>query len=185
MNKKGFTIIELLAVIVILGILSSIAMIGISKYRETVKKKELISLHSTIDSWYDSYRSDLVIKGQTASSSLSLKEAINAGLDIAYSGEKITVAEGKIELKIKGDLLNKTSYTTDKTEENYIKDGTCYIKAKKNGASFDKNCVISEGKYVPSKEELLCIYLEKDGETLIDDFNDDNNLCHYWSDNNA
>ena len=56
MKNKGFTIVELMAIIVILGILSTIAIVGVSRYRKEVRDKELIQLHSTIEAAYDTYR---------------------------------------------------------------------------------------------------------------------------------
>ncbi|MGN0993145.1 MAG: type II secretion system protein, partial [Bacilli bacterium] len=53
MKNKGFTIMELMAVIVILGILTTLAAVGVTKYRQTVKEKELVNLHSTIEAAYD------------------------------------------------------------------------------------------------------------------------------------
>ena len=44
MNNKGFTFIEILAVIVLIGILSSIAIIGVSRYRENAKNKDYEAL---------------------------------------------------------------------------------------------------------------------------------------------
>ena len=44
MNNKGFTFVEILAVIVLIGILSSIAIIGVSRYRENAKNKDYEAL---------------------------------------------------------------------------------------------------------------------------------------------
>ena len=57
MKKKGFTIVELLAVIVILGVLGSIATVAVGRYRAEVTKKELINLKGLISDSYDTYRS--------------------------------------------------------------------------------------------------------------------------------
>ena len=48
MNKKGFTLVELLAVIVILGLLMAIAIPSVTKYITQSRKKTLIS---SIDSY--------------------------------------------------------------------------------------------------------------------------------------
>ena len=39
MNKKGFTLVELLGVIILLGILATIAVVGYSNYLGNSKKK--------------------------------------------------------------------------------------------------------------------------------------------------
>ena len=43
MKNKGFTLIEVLATIVIIGLLSSVAIIGVSRYRKQVDEKEKIT----------------------------------------------------------------------------------------------------------------------------------------------
>ena len=47
-NNKGFTLVELLAVIVILGLLMAIAIPSVTKYITQSRKKTLVS---TIDSY--------------------------------------------------------------------------------------------------------------------------------------
>jgi len=44
MNNKGFTFVEILAVIAIIGILSGIDIVGVSRYRETAKNKDYEAL---------------------------------------------------------------------------------------------------------------------------------------------
>ncbi len=43
-NNKGFTFVEILAVIVIIGILMSISIVGVSKYKEKAKNKDYEAL---------------------------------------------------------------------------------------------------------------------------------------------
>ena len=44
LNNKGFTFVEILAVIVLIGVLSSIAIVGVSRYRENAKNKDYEAL---------------------------------------------------------------------------------------------------------------------------------------------
>ena len=44
LNNKGFTFVEILAVIVLIGILSSIAIVGVSRYKENAKNKDYEAL---------------------------------------------------------------------------------------------------------------------------------------------
>ena len=56
MKNKGFTLVELLAVVVILGLLTAVAMISISNYMNRVNKEERDTLRSTITSSLQNYR---------------------------------------------------------------------------------------------------------------------------------
>ena len=161
MNKKGFTIMELLAVIVILGILSGLVTIGVTRYRQDVKEKELINLHSTIEAAYDDYRSDSYLKGEEPEKEMKFCQDGKMIMDIAYNGEKLTCdkvsSDSYLSLEIKGDLLKYNDYTSGKSEENFVKDGACVVKAKKvekdGKPILQKNCEKEGSSFVPSKEE--------------------------------
>lgn len=191
MNKKGFTVMELLAVIVILGILSGLVTVGVTRYRQDVREKELINLHSTIEATYNDYRSDSYLKGEEPATKMNFCTLDNKMImDIAYNGEKLTCekvsSDSYIEVKIKGKLLNYNDYTSVRTTENdYIKDGTCVVKSKKeqNGENYvlTKHCERDGNSYVPSKEEITCIYLKTNNEILINDFDKNgDSLCKYF-----
>lgn len=188
MNKKGFTIMELLAVIVILGILSGLVTIGVTRYRQDVKEKELINLHSTIEAAYDDYRSDSYLKGEEPEKEMKFCQDGKMIMDIAYNGEKLTCdkvsSDSYLSLEIKGDLLKYNDYTSGKNEENFVKDGACVVKAKKvekdGKPILQKNCEKEGSSFVPSKEEMTCIYLKTNNEVLINDFDENgDSLCRY------
>ena len=199
MSKKGFTIIELLAVIVILGILSSIATIGVTRYRQKVTEKELINLHSTIETGFDNYRSKVILSGEVPKKELSLCESGKLLFDISYNGKRLKCGNGEedidaanttVSVKVKGDLLGDNEYIGNKNletiEKDYIKDGICMVKSiEPNGEStIQKECVSNgSGGYLPSKEEIICIKLKinSDAKPLIDDYADGNSMCKYWS----
>ena len=209
MKNKGFTIMELMAVIVILGILSTLAVVGVTKYRQTVKEKELVNLHSTIESAYDKYRSNTIMSGGSAYKEIDFNnnniedEDFNKYFnkyfsDFTYSGNRLTKndLEGSVfSLNIKGDLLDNASYITDtkKSETVFVKDGTCLVGSEiSDGTSGDsaqakeivKSCKENEkGKLIPSQEEILCIKLVVNKEVLINDFDPDKSmqpLCKYF-----
>ena len=208
MNKRGFTITELLAVVVILGILTGLTSIGVTKYRQNVKEKELINLHATIETGFDNYRSKLILSGDFSPSELSLCDSNNQlRFDITYNGNKlkcdsggnnVKIKEATVYTKIKGEILKNSGlnskYLNDKQPTNeeekkemYIKDGVCMVKSnrKEDPTTGDyilvKECEMNGSNYVPSKEEIICIKLETEEEILIDDFNDKNSMCRYWS----
>lgn len=56
MGKKGFTLVELLAVIVMLSILSGVAIVGVTKYLHDANEKETKIMHSAIVSSFLNYR---------------------------------------------------------------------------------------------------------------------------------
>lgn len=211
MKNKGFTIMELMAVIVILGILSTLAVVGVTKYRQTVKEKELVNLHSTIESAYDKYRSNTIMSGGSAYKEIDFNnnniedEDFNKYFnkyfsDFTYSGNRLTKNDLKgsvFSLNIKGDLLDNDSYITKtkNSETVFVKDGTCLVGSKiSDGTSGDpaqakeivKSCKENEeGNLIPSQEEILCIKLVVNDEVLINDFEQEKSmrpLCVYFAD---
>lgn len=58
MNKKGFTLIELIATIALLGIIVTISFVSINKVLETGKKNDCIALVQNIKSASKEYASD-------------------------------------------------------------------------------------------------------------------------------
>lgn len=198
MKNKGFTLVEVLAVIIILGILSSMVVIGVSKYRQDVKEKELINLHSTIEEAYDNYRSDLVIKGGIPNTNIVFDTIDDATFDkyfseFTYSGSRLTKEDLKgssFALRIKGTLITDQNYLNDNRD--YVKDGTCLVESKvvkdeteSDKSTIEKSCVKDgNNKPKPSQEEILCVNLKKGNEVLIDDYIDDASmepLCRYFN----
>ena len=202
MKNKGFTLVEMLAVIVILGLLSSIAMISYTRYRQEVREKELINLYSTIEVAYDKYRSDFLMKGEDYNKTLTIKNMDEATFNkyfskISYDGKYLTkeeLGDTTFSLEIKGDLLKNDTYKTDRNGEKYfVSDGTCQIKAKETEEAGDGNSdVVNTSKYecekngdnspIPSKEELLCVTVKRGNDTLINDYVDGSKrpLCKYF-----
>lgn len=187
MKNKGFTIVELMAVIVILGILSTIAIVGVSKYRKEVRDKELIQLHSTIETAYDTYRQgqmgmqyekDIIINSNSNKAYNSYFE------ELSFNGQRLSLKDingSEFSLKIKGDLLDNSTYKNERTtEENKITDGTCLVTTTVANNQIQKSCQKNGGTIVSSKEELLCIKLKVNGEEVINDYNDSNSLCRYF-----
>lgn len=188
MKNKGFTIVELMAIIVILGILSTIAIVGVSRYRKEVRDKELIQLHSTIEAAYDTYRQgqmgtqykkDITIKSTSS-------EAYNSYFEeLSFNGQRLSLKDingSEFNLKIKGDLLDIDQYKKETTtEENKIADGTCLVTTTVKDNKIKKSCQENNGAIEPSKEELLCIKLKVNGEYVINDYENSNSLCRYFT----
>lgn len=187
MKNKGFTIVELMAIIVILGILSTIAIVGVSRYRKEVRDKELIQLHSTIEAAYDTYRQGQIGKYEKdiTISSTSSSEAYNSYFEeLSFNGQRLSLKDingSEFSLKIKGNLLKEAKYTNKRTtEENKIADGTCLVTTTVKDNQIKKSCQENNGAIEPSKEELLCIILKVNGEEVINDYENSNSLCKYF-----
>lgn len=64
MNKKGFTLVELIAVVVILGLISTITFASLSVQKNNVNKKEITSLRSSVISAFQIYRTNNNVKDE-------------------------------------------------------------------------------------------------------------------------
>lgn len=189
MKNKGFTIVELMAVIVILGILSSMAMISVSRYRKDVRDTDLVELHQTIDAAYDKYRQDNLVKGASYQKNLTFKEMDNDTFNTYFSeftfdGKRLIKNElegSMLNLVSKGGLLLNNDYKTSVNEDKYVEDGACLVEStvtKIEGTSqIKKSCKKdSDGNIIPSQEEILCIVIKRDGKYIINDYSNDKNL---------
>lgn len=191
MKNKGFTIVELMAVIVILGILSSMAMISVSRYRKDVRDTDLVELHQTIDAAYDKYRQDNLIKGASYQKDLTFKDMNTDTFNTYFSeftfdGKRLTKKElegSMLNLVSKGGLLLNNNYKTSvkHNEDKYVEDGACLVEStvtKIDGTSqIKKSCKKNSNRnIVPSQEEILCIVIKRDGKDIINDYSSDENL---------
>ncbi len=204
MKNKGFTIVELLAVIVILGILSTIALVSVSRYRKDARDMDLTELHSSIEATYDKYRQDMIMKGQVPETKIVLNDDMKEEEksyfgEFTFDGKRLTQEEltgSTITLVKKGDLLGMDSYTKkfsndEEREEQYIKDGACLIETsiqtKDGKQEIVKKCKMDSkpSKFTPSEEEMLCIKIMRNGDEIINDFSGDTSLsqrplCKYF-----
>ena len=57
-NKKGFTLVELLSVIVLIGVILSLAVLGVSSIRKTVLEKQYINVKTEIELAAEKYYND-------------------------------------------------------------------------------------------------------------------------------
>lgn len=191
MKNKGFTIVELMAVIVILGILSSMALISVSKYRKDVRDTDLVELHQTIDAAYDKYRQDNLIKGASYQKDLTFKDMNTDTFNTYFSeftfdGKRLTKNELKgsvLNLVSKGELLSNNDYKTsvNSSEDKYVEDGACLVESTvttiNETSQIKKSCKKDSDKNImPSQEEILCIVIKRDGKYIINDYSSDENL---------
>ncbi len=166
-NKKGFTLVEVLAVIVILGILGTIAIGSISRYRKNVNEKEKISLRSSITSAFDNYRIE---------NSVSKRKKINIS-DLKFTNlltynnnECDLDSEDIIAYIVKGEYLDKYL-----SEEDKVKYGVCMLTTEEENGKLVTKCA---SPITASKETTYCIKLVCNGQTVINDFEDENSICY-------
>lgn len=191
MKNKGFTIVELMAVIVILGILSSMALISVSKYRKDVRDTDLVELHQTIDAAYDKYRQDNLIKGASYKTNLTFEDkdmnndTFNTYFsEFTFDGKRLTkneLKESMLNLVSKGKLLKNPKYRNSVSEDKYVEDGACLVESTvtkiDETSQIKKSCKRdSDGNIMPSQEEILCIVIKRGDDTIIDDYSNDKNL---------
>lgn len=103
MKKKGFTLVEMLAVIVILGILSGVAIIGVTRYLKQANEDEVNIMRSTIVSSFQNYRvKNTVAKDEKVLiDNLSFTKKLNYSSNICESNSNNTIyystKEGSLE----------------------------------------------------------------------------------------
>lgn len=125
MNRKGFTLIEVLAVIIVLSIILVIAAPGISNvYKNSKLKSEEVftnRLSSVIDS-YIKLNTDMI--GFTRETEPAIKE--NQGTVTIYKGK---LKEDNIEREIiVNDIINDNLLSI----EDYVNAGNKYVKCNLN-----------------------------------------------------
>ncbi len=153
-NKKGFTIIELLAVVVVLALLSTVVGMSINRNRIDARNKERNILRATLIDEFNNYR--------IANSDKYLNNTI--GYSYTNDNNKVYLAK-KIS-------FNKN--TCNNIGNSYI----TYFKKKDRLSSIDKindDSVTEEmktklkEKLEFSNEEVYCVYFYCEGELVIDD----------------
>lgn len=153
-NKKGFTIIELLAVVVVLALLSTVVGMSISRNRIDARNKERNILRATLIDEFNNYRI------------VNSDKYLNNKLYYTYTNDNNKVYLAK---KIS---FNKN--TCNNIGNSYI----TYFKKKDRLSSIDKindDSVTEEmktklkEKLEFSNEEVYCVYFYCEGELVIDD----------------
>lgn len=103
-NKKGFTIVELMAVIVLLGLLSTIAVMSITRYKQSAIEKEKVSLRQNIISSFGMYRID---KGTSVNEKVELNEF---DASFSFNGERCNPVGGDIKFIYESATSKKEIY---------------------------------------------------------------------------
>ena len=121
-NNKGFTFVEILAVIVLIGILSSIAIIGVSRYRENAKNKDYEALARSAYNGMEEYMMKHPYRKKASLEKLENESFISNRKD---PGTKTTDCTGTVEVD------KKESGTTGKMDKNEFTVYLCCTNYKK------------------------------------------------------
>lgn len=141
MKKNGFTLVELLAVIVILAVVTSMASVGVSSLRKGINKSMWNSTVELIENGAKNYCSDkktqiknidvsknkCMINGKKYVPCLTIK--VEDLLERKYVNTKIYAIRNNEKIKV---LVNNTIIKSDSETENfkngyYVNDGKVYI----------------------------------------------------------
>jgi len=142
-NKKGFTLVEVLAVITLLGLLSSIAIVSISRYRLKALEDEKKSLRGSIVSAFNNYR---------------ITQSVNKAYRDENTHTLVTEADGSVK-----NNVALSSLTFDKPLK---------YDGKLCNLSESYAYYVVQGDLdssLPSKAEETCVYLKCDGKVIVDD----------------
>ena len=159
-NKNGFTLVELLAVIVILAVIALIATPQVLGMIESARKG---SAESSALSYVDSVEKAIVSKAITSSR--------NTNYDGNYTlnGNKLSKNDASLELDLKGDKPDSNApneVTVEKgiVKEAYLKFGEYYVTYKNNNnkisycsnkEEYVSDCKTNEIKNLTYKEAIL------------------------------
>ncbi len=118
-NKKAFTLIELLAVIVILGILLSISTIAVTSIRKkqaTENRRNIISGILTGARSYVSYNNTLssLENGQTT---IEIEDIVDSGYASLDTNEYADIYKGVVTVAVCSNNANKIAYSFIDKEE--------------------------------------------------------------------
>ena len=96
-NRKGFTLVELLAVIVIISILVGLVVSSVSRYKNKAEEKEKKILRQNIISIFNNYRIEMLEEGKVIKQDVNY-EISNMDSDaiINYNGKKCTFGNSYI-----------------------------------------------------------------------------------------
>ncbi len=149
MNKKGFTFVELLAVIVILSIITTLTVVSYRSYTKQAKEKELVAVRETIESAYNNYRTKNLYNGGTVKDTITLSELVSLGYipkGFNYNKEQFSsddLSNSSITVVKKGSIINNYLYESNNMKNcefgEMLKYGICKTEVDDASISIDGN----------------------------------------------
>ena len=137
MKNKGFTMVELLAVIAILGIMTGLAISAYTRYKEKTKNNAYDIMASSASSAAESY-----IMDHSTATSVYFDTLIEEGYleNTVDPGNSNDICKGKVVIK-KGDLGTETKLQSNKYSVSLCCNNYNYTYEYPNGDKYiDKYC---------------------------------------------
>lgn len=124
MNNKGFTLVELLAVIVILGLIMGIASYGVLSAIESSKNSSekifIEKIEGLIDEYLSMHGSELSVKKNWG----SFDKCRDAGCSDMYSSSAIELQNISIKSLVDEDLIDEDKIVNPRNNKNCLRDGS-------------------------------------------------------------
>lgn len=187
MNKKGFTFVELLAVIVILSIITTLTVVSYRNYTKQAKEKELVAVRKTIESAYNNYRTKNLYNGGTVKDTITLSELVSLGYipkGFNYNKEQFSsddLKDSSITVVKKGKDINNYLNGGDCNFKDMLKYGICKTEVDDTSISIDGDNNIDTDsmtfKCVTADAGSLTNYCTDNGKRVIVFPSEDDAFC--------
>lgn len=187
MNKKGFTFVELLAVIVILSIITTLTVVSYRSYTKQAKEKELVAVRKTIESAYNNYRTKNLYNGGTVKDTITLSELVSLGYipkGFNYNKEQFSsddLGDSSITVVKKGRNINNYLNGESCKFDEMLKYGICKTEVDDTRININGDNTINSDsmkfKCVTSDAGTLPNYCTDDGKRVIVYPSEDDAFC--------
>lgn len=186
MNKKGFTFVELLAVIVILSIITTLTVVSYRNYTKQAKEKELVAVRETIESAYNNYRTKNLYNGGTVKDTITLSELVSLGYipkGFNYNKEQFSsddLKNSSITVVKKGRDINNYLNGGSCNFKDMLKYGICKTEVDDTSISIDGNNIDTDSmtfKCVTADAGSLTNYCTDNGKRVIVYPSEDDAFC--------
>lgn len=101
-GQKGFTLIEIVMVLVLLGILAAVAVPKYFDLQEEAEEKALDAVAAEVNARYNGYFAQFILEGRACN-----QDVLHTALVLALSGVQYELAD-KIQIEADGDAWNET-----------------------------------------------------------------------------
>lgn len=187
MNKKGFTFVELLAVIVILSIITTLTVVSYRSYTKQAKEKELVAVRKTIESAYNNYRTKNLYNGGTVKDTITLSELVSLGYipkGFNYNKEQFSsddLSNSSITIVKKGRNINNYLNGESCKFDEMLKYEICKTEVDDTSININGDNTINSDsmkfKCVTSDAGTLTNYCTDDGKRVIVFPSEDDAFC--------